>query len=155
MPRVSTSEVINRTCGEVFDLIHDYGRRLEWDTLLRKAQLLHGAEKAAKGVRSLCVGKWVVGGIALETEYVSYERGKVAAVKMTNHPLFFGTFTATLRHESLNDSQSKVTYIYNFRAKPKWMAWLFEPIMNYLLLKEIKSRLKALKNFMEKGRENE
>ena len=151
MPRAETSIIIERKAEDVFDLIHDYDRRLVWDTLLRRAELLNGATQAGKGIRSVCTGKRAVGGMAIETEYVSYHRGKVAAVKLTNNPPFFRSFAATLRHETMGTNQSKTTYIYNFQAKPKWLAWLLEPVMNFALSKETESRLKALKRFMEKN----
>jgi len=36
----------------VFDLIHDYGRRLEWDPFLKEACSLEGAEAAGLGVKT-------------------------------------------------------------------------------------------------------
>jgi len=135
---------------DVFDLLHDYDRRLEWDTLLRKAELIGGATKAGIGVCSVCTGKWLVGGMAMETEYITFERGVVAAVKLKNKPAFFQNFAATLRHEPIENNKSKTTYIYNFHAKPHWLAWFLEPVMNVILLHEIKSRLRALKRYMEK-----
>lgn len=150
MKRESVSETIHRTCEDVFDLLHDYGRRLEWDTLLRKACLLDGAAQAGAGVRSLCAGKWATGGISMVTEYVSFQRGEVAAVKLVNRPPFFKTFAATIRHTPIDASSSQITYIYNFNAKPAWLAWLLEPLMNRRLRKETKKRLAALKAFLEK-----
>jgi len=47
--RGQVSEVIPATSAEVFDLVHDYGRRLEWDTLLRAAYLDDGHTVAALG----------------------------------------------------------------------------------------------------------
>lgn len=150
MPRESVSIVISASCESVFDLIHDYDRRLQWDSLLRKAYLCDGAKQAGEGVRSVCAAKWIVGGTTIKSEYVSYRRGEVAAVKMLNSPPFFQAFAATIVHEPLDEQRSRVTYIYNFKAKPTWLAWLLEPIMNFLLLKEIKGRLKALKAFLER-----
>lgn len=150
MPRESVSVVICASCESVFDLIHNYDRRLQWDTLLRKAYLCDGAKQAAKGARSVCAAKWILGGIAIESEYVSFERGKVAAVRMVNSPQFFQAFAATIVHEPIDDQRSRVTYIYNFKAKPSWLAWLLEPIMNFALVREIRGRLKALKTFLER-----
>ena len=42
MRRGQVSAVIPAPAGDVFDLIHDYSRRLEWDTLLRAAYLDDG-----------------------------------------------------------------------------------------------------------------
>jgi len=42
------SEVLPANSSVVFDLLHDYKRRLEWDTLLSAAYLEDGHEVAAK-----------------------------------------------------------------------------------------------------------
>lgn len=150
MKKEPISQIIDRSCEEVFDLLHNYARRLEGDTLLRKACLLHGASQAGVGVQSLCAGKWAKGGIPMITEYVSFKRGEYAAVKLINKPLFFQSFAATIRHNFLGESRSQVTYTYHFEAKPKWLAWFLEPVMNLWLKKETGKRLLALKNFLEK-----
>lgn len=85
--------------SEVFNLLHDYDRRLEWDTLLREAKLTRGHKLAQKGATSLCVGKPFFGIIGVETEYLTFDPGKIAAVKMVNSPPFFQTFAASIRHQ--------------------------------------------------------
>jgi len=80
---------------------------------------------------------------------MSYEEGKVAAVKMSNKPMFFAEFAATIRHDDLEGGRSKVTYIYTFHAKPRYFAFLFEPIMNFCLNREVMHRLATLKRFAE------
>ncbi|HSA59595.1 MAG TPA: SRPBCC family protein [bacterium] len=150
MKRESLSEIIRRPCDEVFDLLHDYERRLDWDPLLREASLLNGASKAAPGVQSLCSGKWSTGGIPMITEYVTFKRGEYAAVKLINKPPFFQSFAATIRHAPVNPGSSQISYIYHFEAKPKWLAWLLEPIMNLRLRSETAKRLRALKEYLER-----
>ncbi|MFN8457514.1 MAG: SRPBCC family protein [Anaerolineae bacterium] len=102
MPRSSVSIEMDAPCETVFAIIHDYDCRLEWDTMLREARLLGGATSAGLGVRSLCTGTWRSAFLALEAEYIHFEPGRVAAVKLTNRPLFFEHFAATLRHDPLN-----------------------------------------------------
>jgi hypothetical protein len=149
MKKESVSEIIPQPCEVVFDLLHDYNRRLQWDTLLRKACLLHGAGRAEAGVQSLCAGKWSTGGIPMVSEYLTFQRPDYAAVKMVNHPPFFKSFAATIRHAPLDHNRSKITYSYHFEAKPAWLAWLLEPVMNFKLKKETRKRLKALRKFLE------
>ena len=149
LPRAALSIEINAPCAVVFDVIHDYGRRLEWDTLLREARLLDGATAAGLGVRSLCVGTWHSAFLALETEYIRFEPGKVAAVRLTNRPLFFDQFAATLRHEATDEVRSRTTYIYFFRARPAFLSPILEPIMNALLRREVKKRLCSLRDFVQ------
>jgi hypothetical protein len=133
----------------VFDVIHDYSCRLEWDSMLREARLLDGATTAGVGVRSLCVGTWRSAFLGLETEYIRFEPGQVAAVKLTNQPPFFARFAATIRHDALNNGRSRTTYMYAFRARPHLLAPLLEPMMNLLLKREVQKRLHSLRHFLE------
>ncbi len=149
MRRESYSVEIAASCEDVFDLVHDYARRLEWDSMLREARLLGGAKAAAVGVRSRCVGTWKGAFQALETEYVRFERGRVAAVKLTNRPALFRHFAATIRHEPLGPNRSRLTYIYSFRARPAMLAPLLEPLIRMRLAREIRNRLRCLRDFIE------
>lgn len=152
MPRESLSIEIDAPCEAVFDVIHDYGRRLEWDTMLREARLLGGATTAGIGVRSVCAGTWRSAFLALETEYIRFEPGRVAAVKLTNHPPFFERFAATLRHDALGEGRSRTIYIYSFRARPRFLAPLLEPVMNVMLRREVQKRLRSLRRYLESQR---
>jgi hypothetical protein len=145
MPHGRVSDVIPAPAAAVFQLLHDYDRRLEWDTLLQRAELLDGAPAAALGVKSLCQGRPVLGGFALITEYVSFRPPEVAAVQMLNRPPFFDTFAATIRHAENGDGGSRIEYLYNFTARPRWLRPLLHPIMNWMFKWETKKRLAALR----------
>lgn len=132
---------------EVFALLHDYDRRLEWDTLLKAARLTRGCTKAEQGATSLCVGKPMLGLVGMETRYVTFNPGVVAAVKLVNRPPFFSEFAATIRHED-NAEGSTATYQFRFAAKPRWLLWLLEPIMLKMLKRETAKRLEALAEFL-------
>jgi len=143
---------IPASAGDVFALVHDYERRLEWDTLLRAAYLDDGHEVAAKGATSVCVGRRRLGGLALRTRYVSFDPPKVAAVEMINSPPFFGTWAASIRHVEVGPAESRITYTFHFRARPRWLAWLFEPIMLVVFRWETRKRLRALAAHFRKTR---
>jgi hypothetical protein len=143
--RGKVSLVIPAGADEVFDLVHDYGRRLDWDTLLRAAYLTDGHQAAGLGVTSVCVGRRSLGGVALATKYVSFRRGKVAAVEMLRPTFLFARWAASIRHEALGPRESRITYTYSFRARPRWLAWLFEPVMAVVFRWETRKRLLALR----------
>ena len=149
MPKGTVTIEIDTSCAMAFDLIHDYDRRLDWDTLLSQAILLGDAKSVGKGVRTRCVGTWRSGKIAMETEYITFEPGRVAAVKLVNRPPLFEHFAATIRHKPLSPTRSSLTYIYSFRARPGWLAFLLEPIVHAALQRETQSRLHSLKAFLE------
>ena len=84
-----------------------------------------------------------------EPEYVSFERGKLAAVKMLNHPPFFASFAASIRHFEIDENNSEIIYKVNFTAKPRWLRPFLYPIMRAVLVWETRKRLKALKVFFQ------
>jgi hypothetical protein len=136
---------------EVFDLLHDYDRRLEWDTLLSAAYLADGHERAELGATCVCVGRQVLGRIALKTIYVTFERPRLAAVKMVNAPPLFGSWAASIRHDDLGPASSRLTYTWSFAARPRWLAWLLEPIMGRIFQWETRKRLRGLRNYLGRG----
>ncbi len=89
MPRNQVSVEIGALAAEVFAVIHDYARRLEWDSLLREARIVSPDEQAGLGVRTVCTGTWANLGLAMETETISFSPGQVAAVKMVRPMPFF------------------------------------------------------------------
>ncbi len=149
MPATTVTHQMPVSGATVFALLHDYERRLEWDTLLREARLTSAHPQAMKGAESLCVGKPCFGLIGIQTRYVTFRPGELAAVQMINHPPFFAEFAASIRHEN-NPTGSLLSYKLHFRAKPRWLRWLLEPIMLAWLRHETKQRLSALAAFLAK-----
>jgi len=149
MPHGTIRDNIPAPASDVFNLLHDYGRRLEWDTLLSEAYLTDGFEQAELGAVSVCRGKMLLGRIALKTRYVSFRPPGVAAVKMLNRPPLFKEFAATIRHQNLADGGSSIEYVYSFTARPKWLRPLLHPLMGWLFAWETRKRLRALRRHFE------
>ncbi len=152
MPSITVHQHMPCPSADVFGLLHDYSRRLEWDTLLREARLTRGHRRAARGATSLCVGKPLFGIIGVETRYVTFSTGSLAAVEMINRPLFFAAFAASIRHEDVADG-SMATYRLRFTAKPSLFRWLLEPLMLGVLRYETRKRLGALARFLRAERD--
>lgn len=136
---------------EVFALLHDYSRRLEWDTLLREARLTRGHSAAGLGATSLCVGRPWFGLIGIETRYLTFRPAEIAAVEMINRPPFFARFAASIRHQD-NADGSTIIYKLQFTARPRWLRWILHPVMLWQLQKETRRRLGALARFLDGGR---
>jgi len=128
---------------DVFDLLHDYDRRLHWDPFLREARIVDGAAGAGVGVTTRCVARWGVGGAAMETVYVSFRRPAVAAVKMTHGPWFLTTWAASLRQDVVDVGVTRVTYRWNFTARPAVIA----PVVAAVFRRETAARLAALQRW--------
>jgi Polyketide cyclase / dehydrase and lipid transport len=132
------SEVVAASCEVAFDVVHDYERRLQWDPLLRGAFIVGGG----------LAGKGAVGGLRIETIYISFQRGVVAAVKMVNQPALFETWAASIRHEAVDRGRSRVTYTWSFKARPRWLAFALEPLLALIFHYETRRRLRALGRFL-------
>ena len=148
MPHGVVTEVIPAPRARVFELLHDYNRRLEWDTLLQAAYLTDGFQSAQLHATSICQSRWYLGAIALKTEYVVFKPPAVAAVKLVAPAPFFESFAASIHHRELPNNQSEIEYQYTFTARPKSLRWLLHPIMSRAFAIETRKRLKALSNYL-------
>src|SRR5262245_20281122 len=118
------STLIQATPEELFALTQNYPRRLEWDCFLRQATLLNGAVESGVGVCAYCVAR---SGLAMETEYVSYKPPQVAAVKLTRGPWFLERFAGSWRFREEGPGQTRVSFRYHLRARPRWLAFVLTP----------------------------
>ncbi len=146
---VEESVVIAASPEEVFDLLHDYDRRLQWDPFLRQARLEHGAMEAGLGVSTYCAARLRSGGLGMHTTYVSFQRPGVAAVKMTAGPWFLREFAASIVQQEISPRQTRVRYKFRLSTRPRWAAPIVEGLFRILFRYETKKRLKRLKAYLE------
>lgn len=142
--RFEEATVIRRSPEVIFDLTQDYDRRLMWDSFLKRAELMEGASRAGKGVKTYCVAQ---NGIGMVTEYVSFQRPKVTAIKMTEGPYMFRSFLGTWRFRKINEKGTEVRFLYSFtlRFPFNFTIWL----VKWILRREVKGRLRDLKRYLE------
>lgn len=103
--------LIDEKTERVFDFTQDYNNRLKWDTFLKKADLIDGAIIPDKGVRAYCVAK---NGMGMVTEYVTYNRPKVTAIKMTKGPFMFKSFLGSWTFKEISNDKTEVIFLYSF-----------------------------------------
>jgi ribosome-associated toxin RatA of RatAB toxin-antitoxin module len=143
--KFTESIIIDRKPEIVFDFTQDYDNRLAWDTFLRKADLLYGAKEAGMGVKALCVAR---NGIGMVTEYVSFNRPKVTAIKMIDGPYMFKSFLGSWTFKEIDGEKTEVIflYAYEFRFPFNFVGALIK----LKLQKEVRKRLADLKRNVEK-----
>ncbi len=125
----------------VFALTQDYGRRLAWDPFLRSAALVPPATAAGVGARAYCEAR---SGLGMETVYVSFRPPAVAAVRMTRGPWFLSRFAGSWRFREVGPGRTRVTFRYQLRARPGWLAWLVTPALAWAFRRDTRRRLAAL-----------
>jgi ribosome-associated toxin RatA of RatAB toxin-antitoxin module len=139
--RFEHSTIVNATQEVVFALTQNYSARLKWDPFLREAALLDGATEPGFGVRAWCVAR---SGVGMETEYVSFTPPRVAAVKMTRGPKVLETFGGAWEFAPVDGGRTRVTFRYQLRTRPRWLAWLMEPVARWWFSYETRMRVIAL-----------
>jgi ribosome-associated toxin RatA of RatAB toxin-antitoxin module len=97
-----------------FDYTQDYKQRLTWDTFLKKADLIEGATSAGKGVKAYCVAK---NGLGMITEYISFNRPKATAIKMTKGPYMFKSFLGSWTFKEIQTDLTEVIFLYSFQLR--------------------------------------
>ncbi len=142
--RIEESVLVAAPPEEVFDLVHDYDRRLEWDPFLRRAEIESGADRAAVGVSTYCAAHWRNGGFGMRTVYISFQRPTVAAVEMTQGPWCLDRFVASITQRPAADASTRVSYKFRFEVWPRWAAGLLEPWFARRFRAETRRRLRHL-----------
>lgn len=138
--------IIDDNAENVFDFTQDYSNRLKWDTFLKKADIIDGASNADKGVKAYCVAK---NGIGMVTEYITFNRPRVTAIKMTKGPYMFKSFLGSWTFKQVTDNKTEVIFLYSFLLRfPFNLLTMF--IKNNLQT-NVKQRLIDLKNNIENG----
>jgi Polyketide cyclase / dehydrase and lipid transport len=144
------SQEIPASREATFDLLHDDERRLEWDTLLRKAYTVGGVP-AGPGVEAVCQARLSLGGLRFRTVYVTYRRPELAAVKLVGRAPFFASWAASIRHEPLAAGRHELRYTLTFRCRPRLLAPVIEAVALAAFRWETRRRLRALARAMARG----
>jgi ribosome-associated toxin RatA of RatAB toxin-antitoxin module len=142
MPKVEDSILIDAPAAGLFALSQDYTLRRAWDPFVRAMRFCAGATEAGKGVR---VWVWAWSGLSMEVEFTSFRPPTSVAMKMVRGPWFFRQFAGTWLFQPRTDGQTEVTFRYSFAARGRRLARFIEPMIAWLLLRDIRGRLHGLK----------
>jgi len=148
MGAIKFSEIIEikSSAAIVFDYTQNYETRLNWDTFLKQADLIDGAVAAGKGVKAYCVAK---NGMGMVTEYVTFNRPKVTAIKMTEGPYLFKAFAGSWTFKELNEDTTEVMFVYSYQLQFPFN--LIGPLVKMNLRNNVRQRLKDLKVNIEEA----
>lgn len=137
---------IHCTPEVAFDFTQDYNQRLSWDTFLKKADLIEGAQKADKGVKAYCVAK---NGLGMVTEYVTFNRPRATAIEMTKGPFMFKSFLGSWTFKETQSNLTEVTFLYSFQLRFPFS--IFSKMVKSNLESNVRQRLIDLKKKIEKN----
>lgn len=148
MGRIKFTEKVEIHCTPevAFDFTQDYNQRLSWDTFLKKADLIEGAQKADKGVKAYCVAK---NGLGMVTEYVTFNRPRATAIEMTKGPFMFKSFLGSWTFKETQSNLTEVTFLYSFQLRFPFS--IFSKMVKSNLESNVRQRLIDLKKKIEKN----
>jgi ribosome-associated toxin RatA of RatAB toxin-antitoxin module len=148
MPAVEESILIRAPQQPLFDLSQDYGLRLKWDPFLRDLRFIDGAREAAVGAR-VWVKAWT--GLTMVVEYVGLKRPEMVAMRMVEGPVFLRQFAGSWRFQPHPGGSTEVIFRYVFETRWRWLRWLFDPIVRWMLGRDVRERLRGLKRGVERS----
>ncbi len=132
----------------VFDAFHHHHWRSRWDSLVRNTLVMGGAPCPYVGAVTENAGAGWLHGLSMRTQFVSYERPRLAAAAMLGRSFPFRRWAASMQHRALGPRQSLLIYTYTFEAGPKAWRWLLEPPVQWVFNRQTKKRFARLGAFL-------
>ncbi|WP_245811512.1 SRPBCC family protein [Paraburkholderia megapolitana] len=132
-----------------FEAFHNHGKRLEWDTLLSKAEVEGGGTYPYVGAVTLNVGRGALRGPGMRTRFVSYESPRLAAATIVEPSGLFAYWGASMRHRDLPDGTSELIYTFNLKLRPRLLGLLFDPLAARIFAHETRRRFTAMAAWLE------
>ena len=68
---------------------------------------------------------------------------------MTRGPWFLDRFAGSWHFDEVEPGHTRVSFCYNLQFRPRWLAWLFEPILARAFARDTRRRLRGLKDAIE------
>lgn len=132
----------------VFDAFHYHQWRAHWDSLVSATHVLGGAPCPFVGAITENAGAGVLRGLSMRTQFLSYDRPKVAAAAMLGQSFPFTRWAASMRHLAAEPGQSVLIYTYTFELGPQLLSWLLTPIVEMVFNWQTRKRFGRLHEFL-------
>lgn len=132
----------------VFDAFHYHHWRSRWDSLVRATHVLGGAPCPFVGAVTENAGAGALRGLSMRTQFVSYDRPRVAAATMLGRSFPFTRWAASMQHRPAGPQQSLLIYTYSFDVGPAALRWLLGPIVKLIFDWQTRRRFARLRHFL-------
>lgn len=147
MSLIEHAESLPAGAQVLFDLTQDYARRTEWDPFPESYEFHEGATHAQLGVHLTVRAR---NGFRMRVKYVSFDRPRVAAIKMVTGPWFIRSFAGTWHFSPEADESTRVTFKYNVIAGLGIVGKRLQPFIDRSFSRHTKQRLSSLKSYVER-----
>lgn len=132
----------------VFDAFHYHHWRKRWDSLVSATHVLGGAPCPFVGAITENAGAGALRGLSMRTQFVSYDRPRVAAAAMLEKSFPFTRWAASMRHRAAGPHQSLLIYTYSFEVGPSAFRWLMAPVVSWIFSWQTRRRFERLRDFL-------
>ncbi|NHZ83665.1 hypothetical protein F2P44_31020 [Massilia sp. CCM 8695] len=136
------------SCEVVFDVFHYHRWRARWDSLVSHTEVDGGAPCPSVGAVSENVGGGLLRALSMRTEFVSYQRPRLAAARMLGTSFPFSRWAASMKHEPAVGGGSVLVYTYNIEAGPRVLRWLIEPVVQHVFRRQTIKRFERMRAFL-------
>ena len=132
----------------VFDAFHYHLWRARWDSLVNATHVSGGAPCPYVGAVTENGGGGILRGLAMQTQFISFDRPRLAAAAMRGRALPFTRWAASLQHRPQAPGRSLRIYTYNFEAGPRGLRWLVEPVTKRVFDWQTRKRFARMQAFL-------
>lgn len=133
----------------VFDAFHYHAWRHRWDSLVEATHVIGGAECPYVGAVTQNTGGGILRGLAMRTQFISFDRPKIAAAAMRGESFPFSRWAASMRHRPMPGGSSLMIYTYAFEVKPCAFRWALEPVTKWLFDWQTRRRFERMRRFLQ------
>ncbi len=136
------------SCEVVFDVFHYHRWRARWDSLVDDTQVEGGAPCPYVGAVSSNAGGGILRGLSMRTEFVAYDRPRLAAARMVGRSFPFTLWAASMKHRPVDARRSVMIYTYTLEAGPAPLRWLIEPVVTCIFAWQTRKRFARMQHFL-------
>ncbi|MES2933936.1 MAG: hypothetical protein V4805_10675 [Pseudomonadota bacterium] len=137
-------------CALVFDVFHYHHWRARWDSLVDKTLVIGGAPCPYVGAISENVGGGLLRPLSMRTQFIRFDRPRIAAATMLGQSFPFTRWAASMQHRELEaDAQrSLMIYTYTLETGPTALRWCLEPIVKLIFGWQTRKRFSRMQAFL-------
>lgn len=132
----------------VFDAFHYHHWRARWDSLVHATHVLGGAPCPYVGAVTDNAGGGLLRPLSMQTEFIAYDRPRVAAAKMRGRAFPFARWAASMRHQPIDESRSVMVYTYSFETAPRPLRWVLDPVAKAAFDWQTRKRFARMRRFL-------
>jgi hypothetical protein len=140
--------VMPAPCDVVFDIFHYQFWRTRWDSLAAATSIEGGAPCPFVGAVNEVATGGLLRGLSMRTQFISYQRPRIAAAKMLGRSFPFAKWAASMKHEPVDADQSVMIYTYTIETGPAMLRWLMEPVVKRLFEWQTRRRFACMRDFL-------